>query len=278
MAVKVVTDSTADLPLTVAQELGITVVPLFVHFGTEVYRDGTELGADEFYRRLVHGNILPKTSAPPSGLFTKVYRKLGAESEGVISIHISHKLSATYESALLGRQALGGDYHVEVIDSLNASMALGLLVILAAKAAQAGANLKEVTELVQQAIPQSHLIGLVDTLEYLHKGGRIGKAQAFLGTALSIKPLLTIRGGETYPIKRVRTRSRAIDELCKLARGFQPFKEMATLSSSAPEEAEMLTERLASLFPKNKIYRARFGPILGTYVGPGSLGIGFIKE
>jgi DegV family protein with EDD domain len=278
MTVRVVTDSTSDLPPQVAQELGITVVPLYVHFGTEVYKDGIDLSADEFYRRLIQGQVLPTTSAPSAGVFTQVYNQLAAETDEIVSIHISAKLSGTYDSALLGKESVGRDCHIEVIDSLSTSMGCGLLAVAAAKEARKGANLEQITAMLRQTIPRAHLFGLVDTLDYLYKGGRIGKVQALLGTALNVKPIITVKEGEAHPLKRVRTRPKAIEEMCKLAKELLPFREVAILHSTTPQEAEKLAERLADLFPLQRIYRSRFGPVMGTYVGPGALGIALIRE
>ncbi|HEX76862.1 MAG TPA: DegV family protein [Dehalococcoidia bacterium] len=272
--VKIVTDSTSDLPAQLAQELGITVVPLHVHFGEEVYRDGIDMTTDDFYRRLTTSPTLPKTSAPSPGAFHEVYTQLAREGEAIFSIHISSNLSATYEAARLGSGGL--DCPISIVDSQSASMGCGLLAIMAAKAAGEGASLEEVVELVGKAIPRTLLFGLLDTLEYLHKGGRIGKAQAFLGTMLKVKPMLAVRGGEVLPVERVRSRPKAIDRLCEMIQGFGSISEMAVLHNTTPEEAETLAQRLSPTFPQERMYRAKFGPVMGTYVGPGSLGVALV--
>jgi DegV family protein with EDD domain len=277
MTVKVVTDSTSDIPPEVAQELGITVVPLFIHFGNEVYQDGIDLSADEFYRRLVAEPKLPKTSAPPSNVLMETYERLAAESDEIISIHISTKLSATYNSALIGKRGVKVGCRVEVIDSFSASIGLGLLVITAAKAALTGADLDQITAMITQTISRTHYFGMVDTLEYLHKGGRIGKAQAFLGSLLNIKPLLAVRDGEVYPLERVRSRSKAIARLCELVAEFHGIKEMAIAHATTPDELEALAERLAPLFPQGEIYKSRCGSTIGTYLGPGCLTVALIE-
>ncbi len=273
MTVKIVTDSTSDLPPEVAQELGITVVPLYVRFGKESYRDGVDLSAEEFYRRLVQGDIFPSTTAPSPGDFTQVYQRLAQETDEIISIHISTKLSSTCNAALLGREDLNRGCRVEVVDSLLASMGCGLLAIVAAKAAAEGAGLDEIVEMARRVIPRTHFFGLVDNLEYLHKGGRIGRAQAFLGTKLRVKPILAVRDGEVRPVERVRTISKALDRLCELVKERQPFKEMAVLYSTTPEGADQLMARLAPLFPREKMYKSVFGPVIGTYLGPGTLAV-----
>jgi len=278
MAVRVVTDSTSDIPAQVAQELGITVVPLYIHFGNEVHRDGVDISAAEFYARLVNEPQLPKTSAPSSGTFTETYQDLATQTDEVISIHISSKLSATYNSALVGKEGVEAACRVEVVDSLSASMGLGLLAIVAAKAALAGADLDQVTAIVARDIPNTHYFGLVDTLEYLHKGGRIGKAQALLGSVLNVKPLIEVRDGEVYPLERVRGQAKALTRLCEQVQKYPRIKEMAIAHTTTPEELEELSVRLSTSFPKDRIYRSQCGATIGTYVGPGALTMGLIAE
>jgi DegV family protein with EDD domain len=276
MGVKVVTDSTSDLPPDLAKELDISVVPLMVRFGPETYRDGIDLSADEFYQKLVRGPALPTTAAPAPGLFAEVYERAREDGHDVLSVHISSKLSGTYDSALLGRRETKGA--VEVIDSLAVSMGLGLLAVVAARAARDGANLADVTALVREKMKSLHLYGALDTLEYLHKGGRIGGAQAFLGSVLNFKPLITVRDGEVHPLERVRTRGRAIARLCELVEGFSRIEEMAVIHSTTPAEMEELAGRLADRVPGKHVFRARFGPVLGTYVGPGILAVAFLAS
>jgi DegV family protein with EDD domain len=194
-----------------------------------------------------------------------------------VSIHISSKLSGTYDCARLAAKELGNK-RVEIIDSLAVSMGLGLLVMAAARAAQDGASLDEVTALVRRSMKRCYLIGLLDTLEYLQKGGRIGRAHAFLGQVLNIKPLLTIRDGEVHPLARVRTRRHALSRLCQLALERQPFEEVAILHSAAPQEAELVAEKLAPAFPRERMHLAQFGPVLGTHIGPGAVGIAVLQQ
>ncbi|MSQ41071.1 MAG: DegV family protein, partial [Dehalococcoidia bacterium] len=190
MAVHIVTDSTADLPREVVQRLGITVVPLNLHFSTQVYRDGVDIQAEEFYRRLVTANPLPTTSQPAVGAFVECYQALADTGEPVVSIHVASKLSGTYNSAFQAREQVGTSMFIEVVDSQTASMGLGLIVLAAAEAAAAGASLEEVLHATREAVARTRVLFMVDTLEYLQRGGRIGKAQAFLGSVLNIKPIL----------------------------------------------------------------------------------------
>jgi DegV family protein with EDD domain len=271
MSVRIVTDSTSDLPRDVVEELGITVVPLNVHFDMDTYRDGVDIDAEEFYKRLITSSTLPKTSAPAPGVFIDSYRKLAGEVEAIVSIHISSKLSGTYESAQAAQRDLAGECRIEVINSESVSMGLGLLAITAAKAAKAGATAEEIVKLVRESIPRVHLVGALDTLEFLAKGGRVGKASAWIGSLLSIKPLISVRDGEVVPLDRVRTRSKSLERFHQLLKEHLPAKELGVMYSTDVEEAEKLAEHLKELFPQQPVYLARFGPVLGTYMGPGCL-------
>lgn len=273
--VKIVTDSTADLPAPLAQEMGISVVPLYVRFGQEDFRDGVDMEAEEFYRRLTTSGVSPTTSAPSPGVFAELYRGLGVGGEGVLSLHLSSKLSATYQAALNASREVG--VRVEVVDSLNLSLGLGLLALAAARWAQQGLSLEDISRRVRQAIPRAHLFGLVDTLEYLQRGGRIGRAQAFLGSLLHIKPLLTVKEGEVYPLERARSRPRAVERLCQLAEAQGPAEMVGVLHNTTPEEALTLAERLRPLSRSGEVYLSRFGPVLGCHIGPGALGVAWLR-
>ena len=277
MVVKVVTDSTSDLSPQIVNELGISVVPLNVHFGEVTYRDGIDLSAEEFFQKLVSSPILPTTTQPSVGAFLEIYNALAEETNEIVSIHISAKLSGTYNSALVAKNSLEKDCRIEVMDSLQATMATGLIVIAAARAAKAGANLDEVLAVARKAISQMRIRALLDTLEYLQKGGRIGKAQAFLGTILNVKPLIKLEDGEVHPVERVRSRARAIQHLCDFVQSFPHISDMAIMHSATPEEAEALADRLDPVFPKNRVHIASFGPVMGTYTGPGALGIALLE-
>ncbi|MCK9355889.1 MAG: DegV family protein [Dehalococcoidia bacterium] len=278
MTVRVVTDSTADIPADVAEVLDIAVVPLHIHFGEETYEDGVTITSEEFYRRLTTEPHLPKTSAPASGTFTEVYERLARETDEIVSIHISSKLSATHSSALLGREAATASCRIEVIDSYSASIGLGLLAIRAARLAREGASLDTVVQDITAAIPRTHYFGVVDTLEYLHKGGRIGMATALLGSILKVKPLLGLRDGVAHPIERVRGRQKAFDRLCEMVAGYSGISSLAIAHTTAEEEMERLGARLAQFFPADRILRSRCGATLGTYLGPNTLCVALIRE
>ena len=278
MTVKVITDSTADLPPALAEELGITVVPLNVHFGTEVYRDGVEITADEFYRRLVTASRLPTTSQPTPGDFLSAYDEMGQTTDEIISVHISAKLSGTMNSATQALEEYAGSSRIEIVDSMQGSMGLGVVAIAAAEAASRGGSLDDVVAETRAALPNVGFIGLVDTLEYLEKGGRIGKAQAFVGSLLRIKPLLTIRDGEAHPLERARTRAKGVDRICELVQTEMPLKDLAVVYTTTPDEARALAQRLQSFLPQGEVILSQVGPVVGTYLGPGVLGVAFRKQ
>lgn len=276
MKVNVVTDSTSDLPPEVAKALGITVVPAQIQFGEQLFQDGVDLTTDDFYLKLQTSSTLPKTSPASISTFNSIYRRIAERADSIISIHIAAKLSVTYDIA---RQAsVDLKCPITVVDSQTASMACGLLTIIAAKAAQAGESLKSIEDLVRQAIPHTVTFGIFGTLEYLAKGGRIGKAQAFLGTFLKIHPILAIRLGEVVPMERVRTRPRALDRLCEIVRDLGQPRELSVMRTTDSREADELVQRLSDIFPPERVYRASIGPSMGTQVGPNAIGAALIAE
>jgi len=273
MAVKIVTDSLSDITDDLAQELGVTVVPLYVRFGEEVYRDRVEMTTEEFYHKLVHGDIFPTTTQPPPGDFVAVYKKLAKETDDILVITVSGTLSGTYQSALQAKSMVEGKCRIEVIDSRMVAMGLGLIVIKVAKAAKTGANLDQLVDLARRAMSRSHLVIYFDTLKYLAKGGRIGKAQGLLGAMLSIKPILTVKDGEMAPLTRVRSLAAGLDYLYNFVPGFSKIEALAVEHATTPDEANALVERLSSIFPKERIYRAVVSPVLGTHAGPNALAL-----
>ena len=278
MTVKIVTDSTADLPVLLAQELGITVVPVYVRFGQKVYRDRVDISETEFYQKLVESPVHPTTSQPSPADFADVYKKLSREADEIVSIQVTSKLSGTYNSALQGRELAEMGHPIEVVDSLSISMGLGLIAITAAKAAMAGESLQAVMEEIRQCIPCIRLLGVFDTLKYLLLGGRIGRAKALLGSVLNVKPLLTMRQGELLPAGLARTRSKGIDRLFDLVKNALNIQELAIVHSTSPDEAGSLKERIASIFDRERIHIARLGPALGVHGGPGALILALMEK
>jgi len=271
MTVKIVTDSVSDLPPEIAEELGITVIPLNVRFGEEVYRDGVDLTTEQFYEKLKHGNTLPVTSVPSPGTFAEAYDKLAQETGEILVITLSSKLSGTYEVALQSIGLMKKKCRVEVIDSQWAVMAQGFIVITAARAANAGASLDEVMNIAHGNIKRVDFRAAFDTLEYLRRGGRIGAAQVFLVSMLKINPIITIKDGVVEPAGRRRSRAKAIDYLYNFTMSYSHIEEMAVEDAACPDDAERLVERLSAKFPKQRIYRSKTTPVIGTHTGPGLL-------
>jgi len=273
MTVKLVTDSLSDITSDIAGELGITVVPLYVRFGEEIYRDRVEITTEEFYRRLVNVTTLPSTTQPTPNDFAEVYKNLAKETDEILVIVVSSKLSGTYQSALQAKDMFEGDCRIEIIDSLSVAMGLGLIVMAAARAVQDGANLDEVADLARRALSRSHLVAYFDTLKYLAKGGRIGKASNLLGSMLSVKPILTIRDGEMAPLTRVRSLSAGLDYMYNVVAGFSNIEGLAVEHATTPDDVDELVERLGSIYPKESIRRAVISPVVGTYAGPNAIAL-----
>lgn len=269
--IKIVTDSSADLSAEIAKELGITIVPLYVKFGDEVFRERVTISDEEFYKRLIEGTIHPSTIQPGPNDFLKVYQNLAQEADAIVSIHISSKLSGTVNSAILAKNMITADIPLEVIDSQSVSVALGLIAIVAAESASQGEDFQQVLEETKEAINNIYSLCLLDTLKYLEKGGRIGKARALLGTVLNIKPLITVKDGEVVPAGQVRSRSNGIEQLLKFVKGATEIEDIAVGYSTSEDDAESLSQQITSILTKPKVRLLRLGTTLGVHTGPGSL-------
>ena len=273
MPVRIVTDSTSDLPPGLAAELGVTVVPLTVFFGDEAFLDGVEIDAPTFYERLRSSPVLPRTSQPSTEAFRAEYERLAEETDEIVSIHLSSKLSGTFNSASLAREEVSREIHIELIDSYNVSVGLGAIVIEAALAARSGASLADVAAAARWAMDRVHWVAFLDTLEYLHKGGRIGRARSLLGSILSIKPLLHCEDGEIAPFERVRTRARAIERLYEIATADLTVKRLFVVAAGNDADARDLMDRLRPVMPHTELLLAQLGPVVGVYAGPNALGV-----
>ena len=274
MTVRVVTDSVSDLPPAIAEELGITIVPANVHFGTQVFKDGVDLTTDEFFDKLFNGPDFPTTSQPSVGEFVDAYTRVAEDADAIVSVHVSSKVSGTFNSAEQGADRVDVECPIEVLDTLQASMGVGLITMAAARAANSGASMEEVVEVANDATARAQCVVLLDTLEYLQRGGRIGKARALVGTLLKIKPLITIRDGEVHDFAKERTRRKAIARLQRAAQDLSPFTSASVMYSTSRDEADSLAESIRPLMTGDEEpIVVRFGPALGTYVGPDSLGL-----
>jgi DegV family protein with EDD domain len=272
MTIRIVTDSTADLDDATIARHQITVVPLNVHFGAESYEDGVSLGRGEFYERLKSSTVLPRTSQPSAGAFQAAYEGL-SEADAIVSIHIGGKLSGTVNAARSGASLRAvATPEVTVVDSDQVTVCLGNAVVAAAEAAEAGGTAAEVAEAAAECARRGRILLLVDTLEYLQKGGRIGRARAFLGTLLRTKPVLALVDGEIAGIERPRTRQRAIKRLYELTVKTPRPTQIAILYGTTPYEAEALAVQVREALPSVAVRTVQVSPVIGVHTGPAALG------
>jgi DegV family protein with EDD domain len=279
MAIKIVTDSGSDIPKDIAEELGITIVPLYVRFGDVSYRDGVDIQPDKFFEMLRQGSVYPTTSTASPGDFAETYKKFCPDSDGIISIHLSSRVSATFEAALRGRQLVSDmGCPIEVVDSRLVTIALGLLSMAAARAAKAGKDMHEVREHINQLIPAIHAYGILDTLKYIAKGGRLGPAVSRLGSVLPVKPMLIIKDGMVSPIGIARTRSKSVEDLLERVRSWRNVEEVGISHSSGEDEIGSFIEKLKAILPNIKPTIAKLGPALGAHGGPGTILVAMRQE
>ncbi len=274
MTVKIVTDSTADIPSSLVKELDIQVVPQVIVFGDKTYRDRIDLTIDDFYQKLLHESTYPHTSQPTPQDFVDVFNGLCKEKpDGIVAILLSTKLSGTVNSAQQAKKIVKSDCPIHIIDSKMVAMGLGMIVIAAAKMAKAGKSENEITDAVKKMIPNTKLLVLFDTLEFLAKGGRIGKVKSLVGSILNVKPMVIVKDGELLPMGQVRSRSKGKEKLLDMIEDIKDIEDIAIIYSTTPDEANKMAEDIAD-FPREKIYVVQIGPVLATHTGPGVLGIG----
>jgi DegV family protein with EDD domain len=273
MAINIVTDSGSDLPRNIAEDLGISIVPLYVHFGSVSYRDGVDLQPGEFFQKMENGPVHPTTSTASPGDFAQVYEKLGQDSEGIISVHLSSKVSATYDAALRGKDLVSNKKcPIEVVDSRLVTIPLALLAVAAARSAASGKNMDEVRDYINRLIPAIRVYGMLDTLKYIVKGGRLGRASGIVGSLLPIRPLLTIKDGMIAPVGAARTRSGAIAGLLERLKSISNNVEAVGIVHSSPdEEVASFADKLKAFLPDIKPMIAKLGPAIGTHGGPGTI-------
>lgn len=271
--IRIVTDSSCDLPDEVLARHRVTVVPLTIRFGDEEFVDREELSVDAFWERLTSDQTLPETAAPSVGRFQEAFSRLSSEgADGVVVICLSSEISATHQSAVLAAQGYGGGIPIRVVDSRLVSAALGLTVIEAAEAATAGATIHESESVAASAAARSNLLATLDTLEFLKRGGRIGTAAAFFGNLLDVKPLISFSDGAVSPAGRVRTRKKAVAAILERVTGMSDQIEALSVIHSDPDDLTDFREALAGVYPGPTML-ARLGPVVGTHAGPGVIGV-----
>lgn len=272
--VKIITDSTADLPSELASELDITVIPTMIHFGDQAYRAGLDMTNEQFYRRVAEGGPYPTTSSPPPGVFEHYYRQYSREYDGVLSIHLSHRFSSVLKSAKIARDRLPASLtRVEVIDSTMTSLGMGLVVLAAARAAKDGMPFEALYQQVMHTIQHTHMVFFVDSVEYLERSGRMTQATAMLGSMQRIKPLLILDEGEIVPYDRTRTRAKAIEGLFTFIEDFPHVEKVAIMHSTTPDDVEKLLEKIDPIFPRDRVMVGEYGPSLGVHLGPSTMGV-----
>ncbi len=274
--IRIVTDSTSDILPEEAARLGVDVVPLTVRFGDEQFRDGVDLDPDAFYRRLATSAVAPSTSQPTPQQFAEVYRRHVDGGDTVVSVHISAKLSGTLQSATLAAQELPGG-SVRVVDSTTVSAGMQFLVRGALDDVAAGCSAEEVERRVVERRDRVGVYVLLDTLAYLHRGGRIGRAQSLVGGILNIKPLLAVRDGEVHPEARVRSRSQGIARLLEIARSQAPLGGVAAFHCGAPDLLALIEPQLRAANPGIPLFSGQLGAVVGTYSGPGGVGMALLR-
>jgi DegV family protein with EDD domain len=280
MTVKIVTDSTADLPQGLVDELDITVVPLKVHFGEEEYLDWIELDSDTFFGKLKASDVMPRTSQPSPSDFEAVYKRVGEDNDAIISLHISAQLSGTYQSATIAKSMLE-NMDIEVVNSKVTSMALGIVVVEAARAAKEGKTKEEILAQVYDQLNRVKVFFGVDTLEYLQKNGRIGKASALLGGLLSVKPLLTLTEGVVSPKEKVRGKAKLMERIVSIVGeefGEDVKGKAVILHGNVLDEALKLKEKIEAKYDFSELIIASIGAVIGTHTGPGVLGVAVLPD
>jgi len=273
MTIKIVTDSTSDIPTEVAQALGIIVVPGNIRFGNEVYRDGIDISNEAFYQKLISSPFHPTTFEPTPEDFERVYLNCYKEAEGIISIHISKEISKTYNSAVKAMKKMKGQYSIEVVDSRLVSIGLSLVVIEAAKLANAGESIRNILDFINRDVSKIRMLGVFNTMKYIIKGGRVIKLKSALSRMFQIKPVLKLENGAIVQEGIVHTDSysRMIDRLYDVVNDSAGIQDLAIAHAAVPEQAEELRKRLGLIINEEKILGAQIGAAIGVHSGPGAL-------
>lgn len=273
-SIKIVTDSSADIPAQLASELGIDIVPTLLHIGEHTYRAGLDLSTDQLIGLIQEGHQPVKTAAPAPVVFEQLYRKLALEYDHIFSIHLSNRLGGIYRAAMQARSRLPASLtRIEVIDSKLASMGLGEVVVTAARAARDGMPPKDVALLINALIQHTHVVFFVDNIEYLEHGGRLSVPSAVLGSMQRTKPLLILDEGEIVPYERTRTRAKAIEGLYTFVEDFPNVQEVVALYGTTAEDIEKLLEKVELIFPRDQVQIMQFGPTIAAHLGPGAMGV-----
>jgi len=278
--IAILTDSSTHIPESIREGLNIFVIPVWLHWDNDRFRDGVDIDLATFYCRLKESKTLPTSSQPSPREFMEYYRELAQDAAGVVSVLVSSKISGTVTSALAAREQLS-KLSIKIVDSLQGSMGAGFMVLAAARAAAAGKSIKEIAAAAEGLRDKIHFFFMVDTLEYLHKGGRIGTAKRLLGTALSIKPILQFKEGLIQPLSQARTKRKALAEILQIAEQRLSGKKMveaAVVDVDAPQAGDSFAEMVKERFSPPILHRSPVSPVVGSHIGPGALGLAFYTE
>lgn len=277
MTIRIVTDSTCDLPAELAEAHSITVIPTYINLGQESYLDGVELARQEFYERQPQLEVPATTAAPPIGVFADTYKELANEgATAILSIHLATSLSGVLNSARLGAEAVE-EVEVTLFDSQQITMGLGFLALRAARLAEKGRSMADIVTHLQDDVGRTHVFAMLDTLEYLRRSGRVGWAEFGVGTLLRIKPLIQVHCSEVHSLEKVRTQGRALKHLLQHVSDLGPLKELALLHTANPEGVRSLRQEAQHLFPEDyEPVSVEVTPTIGVHVGPGALGFACI--
>lgn len=275
--VRVVTDSTADIPADMIAALGITVIPSYVVFGSESYRDEVELTKQEFYEKLRSTRLIPTTAAPPPAVYDETYRKLAEETSEIVSIHLASRYSALYSSAVLAANNIS-EARIAVVDSEQVTMGYGWMVVAAAEAAQRGASVEQIVTLVEEMKPRSHVVAVLDTLEFLHRGGRVGWIRAMIGTLLRVKPIIEVRQGEIELVERARTLHRSLGRLVERVQALGTLERAIILHADTADMAQRVSDHLQAVNPGWDPLIHPAGVTIASHAGPGAVGIACVRQ
>lgn len=274
-SVGVVIDSTADVPSTRLEELGVAMVPLVINWDGQTYRDKIDLSTAEFYRRLRTSKSLPKTGAPSLAAFESTFREQLKQHAALVSINLAARLSGTYDVARRAAESVDPQ-RIEVIDSGSVSVCVGWLAELAVKLSREGVGLAQIAERLNETRGRLRILALLETLAFLQRGGRIGRAAALAGTLLSVKPILSVRDGEVAPVERVRTMNGALRRLVELVVAEGPLERLGVIDGDAASNASVVDQELRQRYPELTIDRGELGPVVGVHGGPGVVGVGVL--
>jgi DegV family protein with EDD domain len=276
--VRVVTDSTADIPPEIAEKMGITVVPSYIAFGSETYQDGVDLTKQQFYDKLIASRVIPTTAAPPIGAYEEVFGRLAEETDEIVSLQLVGSLSALYSVAVIAAQnvskAIG--VRIKVVDTGQVTMGYGWMAVAAAEAARRGKTLDQIATLVEGMKPRAWVLAILDTLEFVHRGGRTNWATAVLGTLLRVKPIVEVRLGKVELVERTRTIERSLDRLIERIRAIGPLERAIVLHTNAPTLADRLAERFQAIYPEWEPLIGQAGVTIASHAGPGAVGVAFV--